>query len=326
MIPYASHVVEQDDIDAVTAVLRSPRLTQGETVPAFEAALCQYTGARFAVVVANGTLALWAAYRAWIPPVFMPAITFAATANAAQDPSNVCLRDVDPETWCGRAKEVEVQVTLGGYPAPVHEDMIVDAAHGPWKKGPELMRTFSFHPAKGFTSGEGGAIVTDDPDVARRLRQLRDNGRAEPGEACEVPGLNLRLSDIHAALGLSQLRKLDRWQARRRKIADYYRAAFAGLPIRMQPDHPDHALHLLIVCVDREDMSRDTVRQRLAERGVGTQVHYQPLYRLAPYRQDPSRFPNSEWYAARALSLPMSHALTDAEVEHVAKVVREVLG
>ena len=356
MIPYAKGLIEDDDRAAVDAVLRSGRVAQGPLVPQFEAALASYAGARHAVCVSSGTAALWCAYMATdlrgdgLPlDVGMPAVTFVATANAlsvgtaldaygaATQPSPFPI-DVDPLAWCGLAegahrdpswapRPLYVQVTIGGYPAPPHGAKIVDAAHGPYRKGPELMRCLSFHPAKNMTTGEGGAVLTDDDDVAERLRRRRDNGRDMPHDPVpRIAGLNLRMGEMNAALGLSQLRKLDGWQARRRKIADYYRERLGGIEgLRFQADHVDHFYHLFIVHVDQAHRPRDMVRIMLGDRGVGAQVHYQPLYRLPPYQADPARFPNAEAYWRGALSIPMSHALTDAEVEQVVKSVREVL-
>lgn len=329
MIGYAKHLIEPDDIDAVLSVLRSDRLTQGEKVPEFEAALCAYTGAKHAVVVSSGTAALLAAYGTLNqlrgPMVIeMPAITFVATANAARIAGHsVLLSDVDERTWtCIK----DVTVTLGGF----HEAggfYITDAAHGPMTHRRSYMTCLSFHPAKHITTGEGGAVLTDDAEIARTLRRLRDNGRETAAEMPQIVGLNLRMNEMSAALGISQLRKLDGWLARRRAIARAYREAFEPLGVKMQPDHPDHWYCMMILWLDPERWNRDIVRRNLTERGVGSTLWpgHGPLYGLPMYRQDPARFPNAEKYWRSHLAVPMSHALTDGEVEHVIKSVLEVL-
>ena len=324
MIGYARHRIDQDDIDAVVSVLKSDRLTQGEVVPQFEAALCAYTGAKYAVAVSSGTAALWCAWREinmsqdWVS---LPAVTFVATANAARAAGlRVGVTDIDPETWIGG---IEGRVTLGGMPDS-RLTSVTDAAHGPWTHS-SVMTCLSFHPAKHITTGEGGAVLTDDPEIARALRRFRDNGRETAAEVPQSGGLNLRMSDIHAALGISQLRKLDGWLARRRQIAKAYREAFAPLGVQMQPDHEKHWYHLMILWLYPQRWNRDRVREKLHDRGVGTQIHYTPLYRLPMYAADPARYPNAERYWAGCMSIPMSHALTDGEVEHVIKSVREVL-
>lgn len=328
-IPYARHLIDDDDRAAVDDVLRSDRLTQGEKVPEFEEALCAYTGARYAVVVSSGTAALWCAWREisrrmdWVS---LPAVTFAATANAACvagiKVGVTGVTDIDAETWIGG---IEGRVTLGGLPDS-RVTYVTDAAHGPWTHG-SVMTCLSFHPAKHITTGEGGAVLTDDPEIARTLRRLRDNGRETAAEMPQIVGLNLRMNEMSAALGISQLRKLDGWLARRRAIARAYREAFEPLGVKMQPDHPDHWYHLMILWLDPERWNRDIVRRNLTERGVGTTLWpgHGPLYRLPMYQQDPERFPNAERYWRGHLCIPMSHALTDGDVEHVITSVREVL-
>ena len=344
MIPHARHAITDDDRAAVMAVLDSPRLTQGEKVAEFEASLCAASGARYAVAVSSGTAALWCAagVRTRLAAdndvrlrVTVPAITFVATANAFRlHGAEVVIGDIDPATWC--MKPPGVMVTFAGYPCETDDTTrIVDAAHGPLRKGGEFMRCLSFHPSKAFTTGEGGAVLTDVVGAYEALCRWRDNGRATAAEQPQFAGLNLRMSDIHAALGISQLRRYPSWQARRRAIAAHYWSEFASIECQGQHRHPDHAYHLFILWLDPARYNRDDVRGRLAERGVGTQIHYEPLYRLPEYvdvyasthstYKPPQRYPNAERYYAGCLSIPMSHTLTDGEVEHVVKSVKEVL-
>ena len=183
---------------------------------------------------------------------------------------------------------------------------------------------FSLHPAKLITAGEGGVVTTDDSIKDVIVRQLRDHGRSDG--LCVAAGFNYRMSELHAALALSQLRKMSRFLARRREIAAKYVSELAG---RVElPAHADgHAWHLYVIRVEAKD--RDSFRERLADRGVGSQVHYRPVCCQPRYR---AQFPKScdrtpivhrEWQ--RIVSIPLSHAMTDAEVDQVIRAVREVI-
>jgi len=215
------------------------------------------------------------------------------------------------------------------------------------------MSVFSFHPVKPITTGEGGLIVTNDNELARLLRLFRSHGIERDPErlvalhsessAVGAPqwyyeqhelGLNYRMNDIQAALGLSQMGKLDRYLARRRQIALHYDDAWSGLAhVKIPQSGPDNrgrsGLHLYIVQIDFEALG--TTRQRVMERlrldGIGTQVHYIPIYRQPFHRElapDMSNFPNSELYYSQCLTVPLHPGLTDAEVERVVKAIRAV--
>lgn len=326
MIPYARHLVEEDDIAAVVHALRSDRLTQGPIVEAFEAAVARLCGAKYAIACNSGTSALHLAFAAldlpeFIEHVTIPALTFVATAAAATH-AQYRLRcvDIDEETLV--SPDADVLVDYAGY-APPTKAKLIDAAHsfGVRTLGDAWAACFSFHPAKTITTGEGGAVVTNDGDAASRMRLLRDHGRTN-GFA-QRPGWNFRMSDIHAALGLSQLAKVERFLARRRQIARYYLEAFAGLPLRLPHAGEPHAWHLFVVRVPAE--RRDAFRASLAARSVNTQVHYAPVYEHGAFvgARPPGGCPVAERAAREVVSLPMSHALEDAEVSRVAGAVRK---
>lgn len=216
------------------------------------------------------------------------------------------------------------------------------------------MTTFSFHPVKPITTGEGGAVMTNDPELARRLRLLRNHGierdpslfvgedGIENGERRlwfyeqQMLGFNYRITDLQAALGLSQLAKLPRYLKRRREIARYYDSAFSGLQhLRVHHNGPAQrersGLHLYTVAVDFSALgtTRHTFMHRLAYGGVGTQVHYIPVYRQ-PYHQKrygyrPECYPVCEAYYQSCLSLPLHADLNDEEVERVVSVVTEAV-
>ncbi len=217
------------------------------------------------------------------------------------------------------------------------------------------MTTFSFHPVKSITTGEGGAVVTNDDELAHRLRMLRSHGMereaarfvatdaTEGGQVKpwfheqQMLGFNYRMTDIQAALGLSQLARLDRFLSRRRAIAARYDAAFSGLahvrlPQSSAGDRARSALHLYIALIDFDAIgtTRTAFMTRLRKAGVGSQVHYIPVYRHPYYAQrygvDPADYPEAERYYRGCLSLPLYPDLTDEDVEHVVTTVRAAVG
>lgn len=201
------------------------------------------------------------------------------------------------------------------------------------------MATFSFHPVKTIATGEGGMVTTNDDVLAERLRRFRSHGMVRPSGAdpwwyeMPEPGFNYRMPDILCALGLSQLRKLPRFAARRRALTAAYHAALAPLAPMVQMAHrpawSDPALHLLTVLIDFEGLgrSRREVVEILKAHGVGSQVHYIPVHRQ-PYYQalyGPQDLPGAEAWYARCLSLPLYPAMADGDVTRVAEALREAV-
>ncbi len=380
-LPYGRQDVDEDDVRAVCAVLRSKPLTQGEAVIAFEQALATRVGARFAVAVCNGTAALHTAYHAaGLRPgrtCLTTPITFAATANAALllgadvefADADAATALVDPEAVHRRAgpkTQVVAPVHMAGQPADlpalraiaddvgavVVEDAChalgaeyFDAATGEWVQvgscRHSAMTVFSFHPVKHVAMGEGGAITTNDPDLRDRLLRFREHGitrdpaafeERDPGpwhrEMHEL-GMNYRVSDIHCALGLSQLRRLDAFVDRRRAIAARYDAAFAdhpGVSPLVQRPGAHSSWHLYVVGVDPE--RRRAVIEGLHARGIGAQVHYLPVHLHPWYRKhrgfQPGAFPGAERYYESAVTLPLFPAMADEDVERVIVAVGEL--
>lgn len=388
MLGYGRQNINEDDIAAVTAALRGDYLTQGPLVERFESRLAEFVGARFAVAVANGTAALHiAALAAGMKPGAVgltQTLTFVASANA----SLYCggqsrLVDVDPATLSMdvRALAAEAGRNPLAMVVPVHfaglaADMaavaeaakgaviVEDACHalgGRYADGRPVgccahsaMTVFSFHPVKPVTTGEGGAITTNDPELAARLRLLRSHGivRSEwgdspPAESLEDGqlkpwyyeqrelGFNYRLSDIQAALGLSQMDRLESFQARRRTIAEYYDERFARLAqVELLQSHPSmrarsgHHLYVLHIDFDAIGKTRTQVMLDLRTRGIGTQVHYIPVHRQPYHARDVREgdaFPVAERHYARCLSLPFHPGLSDEDIERVVSAVNEVV-
>jgi len=362
-IPYGRQSIDEPDVQAVVEVLKGDWLTTGPAVERFEKAFANAIGAKHAVAVSNGTAALHAAYHAaGIGPgdaVIVPAMTFAATANAAvfcgATPvfCDVCEDNllIDPAAAAAKvtAKTKAIAaVDYAGHPcdydalqklADAHGlTLIADACHAPGGayKGRPVgsladLSTFSFHPVKHMTTGEGGMITTDDAEAAGAMRRFRNHGitsdhrsREKQGtwfyEMVEL-GYNYRISDIQCALGLSQLAKLSGWVARRRQIAARYDAAFAEMPgvepLGRRPD-VEHAYHLYVVRVAGD---RKAAFEALRADGIGVNVHYVPVHLHPFYRERfaaaPGDCPVAEAAYEKILSLPMFPAMTDKQVQRV---------
>lgn len=381
VLGYGRQSIDQSDIDAVVSVLRSDFLTQGPAVERFEAALAERVGARHAVAVSSGTaglhIACLTAEMRHGDHGVTAALTFAASSNcflyAGGEASFV---DVDSSALGVAPGELEKALRLRPeikVIIPVHfaglahapgeildlakgRIVIEDAAHaigGTYPCGRPVgcgayaeMSVFSFHPVKTVTTGEGGAIVTNNRELALRLKALRshgierdparfvgadvrEDGRIKPWlYEQQMLGFNYRMTDIQAALGMSQLMKLDRFLERRRAIARRYDEAFAGLPhMRLPQSTPEDRArsghHLYIAQFDFAAMgtTRTAFMTTLREHRVGSQVHYIPVYRHPYYAKrygfTPDAFPNAEQYYSSCLSLPFYPALTDEDVEHV---------
>ena len=374
-IPYGRQWVDDDDIRAVVEVLRSDWLTTGPLIEKFEAAIAEFVGAKHAVVVANGTAALHSGvYAAGVGPgdeVIVPALTFVASANCAVfQGATPVFADVEPDNLLLSPAQVEQKITprtkaivavdYAGHPCDYdalrevasrhHLLLIDDACHaiGGSYKGRAVgtladLNIFSFHPVKHITTGEGGAVTTNDDEMAHRLRLFRNHGittdhrqREQQGswfyEMVDL-GYNYRLTDLQCALGLSQLRKLRGWVARRQEIARRYDSAFAGLksiePLRVRED-VSHAYHLYVVRLNLEHLAIDRagVFRYLRAAGIGTNVHYIPVH-LHPYYRErfgtgPGMCPVAETAYERILTLPLFPAMTDDDVERVITVVKAV--
>ncbi|MFA5185774.1 MAG: UDP-4-amino-4,6-dideoxy-N-acetyl-beta-L-altrosamine transaminase [Patescibacteria group bacterium] len=374
MIPYGHQTIEEDDIQAVTEVLRSDWLTQGPKVAEFEQALADCTGAKFAVAVSNGTAALQAAYfAAGIQPgdeVITSPLTFAATSNAALWlGAKIVFADVDPETGNLDPTAVEsvvtektkaiVPVDYAGHPADMSRlreiasrcgaKLIEDSAHalgasiGDRKVGTLAdLTTMSFHPVKIITTGEGGAILTDNPDFAERLRLYRSHGITKANLRMPSPGdwyyeqqelgQNYRLTDFQSALGISQLKKLDRFLAARHEVAGRYAEALKDVKTLRLPVEREgfrSGWHLYpIRLIGAAITKRPEVFRQLREAGIGVQVHYIPVY-WHPYYQTlgyrKGLCPNVESFYETEISIPMFPALSTADQQSVIDILKKIL-
>ncbi len=380
-IPYGTQTVSRADIAAVVRVLRGRFLTCGPAVDAFEATIRRVTGAVHAVAVSNGTSALRLLYQAaGIGPgsrVGVPAITFVATATQALLlGAEVVLLDVDPTTLvltpailaaCRERLDVVVPVHLAGRLCDMRgiaaiarrRGMVVleDAAHafggrwtgggrcgdGRWSSG----AIFSFHPVKNVTTGEGGAIVTNDAAMAATLRRLRHHGIVREdftGELAErdagapwyhefhQPATNERLSDLHAALGTSQCRRIVAVRRARQRIHDRYRRALAGLSwLVTPPKAPGQSpcWHLYPVQIDWTALGLDRrafIARCRDQGGFLPQVHYIPLHRqpvLSGSRRASDLAGADRAYDA-LVSLPCFPGLTVRDQDRVIRFLRSL--
>src|SRR4051794_20649778 len=352
MIPYGRQSIDDDDIVAVIDVLRGDWLTCGPAVERFEAALCDVTGAKFAVAMANGTAALhgamWAAGLGPGSLVATSPLSFHASASCAlYVGADVRFVDIDPKTLNadpGALPDCDafVAVHYAGLPVDLgalgHRPHVIveDAAHALGAVTPDGpvgncarsdMCCFSFHPVKAVTTAEGGAVTTNSAELAARLRRFRSHGSVPDPEQggwyyeIEELGYNFRISDLQCALGVSQLGKLARFVDRRDKIAERYREELADLPLELPPDAPlgsRHGYHLFPVRVS----NRRHVYDELRAAGIGVQVHYVPIYRHPVYARmgfAARDYPETEKAYEGLLSLPMYPGLTRGQQDRVIK-------
>ena len=378
-LPYGHQSIEEEDIEAVVQVLRSDWITTGPKVAEFEEAVAAYVDARYAVSFSSGTAALHgAAFAAGLGPgdeAITTPLTFCATANcvlymgATPVFADVCddSLNLDPEQVArritSRTKAV-IPVDYAGHPADLDSFselaqqnglvIIEDAAHalGAEYKGQRVgsishMTIFSFHPVKHITTGEGGMVTTDNPELASRLRMFRNHGidpkaRQQQGHAMgqwyyEMTelGYNYRLSDIGCALGLSQLHRLTDNLKRRREIAGYYTEALAELPGIVTPiERPEtkSAWHLYPVRIqlDRFGSGRKELFQALRAENIEVNVHYIPVH-LHPYYRRRFGYQDGEYPMAEAayeslISLPLFPGMLEQDAQDVIQAMRKVFG
>jgi perosamine synthetase len=393
-IPYGKQCIDQDDLDAVCAALQSDFLTCGPQIEAFENAFADFVGAKHAVVVSNATAALHLAMLvAKIGPrdrVVTSPNTFLSSANCAAfvgATPDFC--DIDPSTYtlCPKALEAmwsdDIKAVVAVAYAGQSPDMpaiakiarergaivIEDACHGtgggfqidgtsykqgghPWAD----ITTFSFHPVKTLTTGEGGILLTENDDYAAHARLLRTHGMTRESESLQglgssTPalaeqgpwyyemqelGYNFRITDLQCALGLSQLKKLPGFIERRREIVARYNSAFADLPWLKTPallrpeDESQISWHLYTTRIDFSALgkTRSEVMDELRSDSIGSQVLYIPVY-LQPYYRETygyaeGKCPQAEAYYAEALSLPLYPLMTDDDVAHVIEGVKRL--
>lgn len=369
-IPYGRQSIDDKDIEAVIEVLKSDYVTTGPKVAEFEKKVADYCGAKYAVAIANGTAALHAACIAAEigegDEVITTPITFVASSNCAlYCGAKPVFADIDKNTYNIDPDDIERKITdktkaivavhFTGQPCDmdrIHDiakkyNLIVieDAAHalGADYKGKKIgsmsdMTTFSFHPVKHITTGEGGMILTNNEQLYKRLLLARSHGITRNEEDMTMNdgawyyqqidlGYNYRITDIQCALGITQMDKLDDFVAKRRAIVKKYNEAFEKNDKIITPyqlEGCNNSYHLYVVKVE----NRKEVFDKLRAAGIGVNVHYIPVYTQPYYRNNgyaDVTCPNAEEYYAHCISLPIYPELTDEEQDYVIETLCKVV-
>ncbi len=377
IIPYGRQDITEDDIESVVKVLRSDFLTQGPAVPVFEQKLCDYTGAKYAVAVNSCTSALHIACLAldlgpgdilWTSP-----ITFVASANCAlYCGASVDFVDIESDTALmsveklkekleyaekeGKLPKIVIPVHFAGQPCDMKEiyalsqqygfKIIEDAAHAIGAKYQSQpvgncrysdITVFSFHPVKIITTGEGGAVMTNNQFYAEKMELFRSHGvTRDPAKMSKNTdghwyyeqidlGFNYRMTDIQAALGNSQLNRLDQYISRRAEIVGLYNDQFKDVaidPLLQKPDR-ESAHHLYVVQVLNGKQNRDKIYNDLYDNKIGVNVHYMPIYKQPYYHMKNSnmKLEASEKYYDTSFSLPLFPSLLKKQINLVIKRV-----
>lgn len=375
---YGHQWIDEDDIEAVSEVLRSDYLTCGPMVKKMEDSLCEYTGAKYAVAVSNGTAALHCAcIAAGIGPgdeVITTPLTFAASANCVRYCGGTpVFADINPNTYNIDPDSIRKKVTnktkaiiavdFTGQAVNVKEIreicdeyglvFIEDAAHsiGTSYDGTKVgnladMTCFSFHPVKTITSGEGGAILTNNKDYYEKLVLAHTHGITHDEELMEgAPhegpwyyeqislGYNYRITDIQAALLVSQLKKLDFFAEKRKAIVKKYNEAFEkldGIIIQKEIPESDTCRHLYIIRLDFDVLSctRRQFFDAMSAENVQCQIHYVPVYRFPDYRKlgyEKGLCPNAEKIYDGIMSIPLYPKMSNKDVDDVICAVNKIV-
>ena len=379
-ISYGQHELDDSDIQAVVDVLKNAQITQGQIVEDFGQALADYAGAKYGVAVSSGTAALHISVAALGigsgDEVITTPMTFCATANAAlYQGAKVSFVDIDEKTLnidpnlieekiSERTKAI-IPVDFRGHPANLHEikaiadrydlKIIEDASHSigstyfhedmEYHCGDGIhtdLCTYSFHPVKHITTGEGGAVLTNDKNLYQQAFLLRKHGIDRREEMfseqkrigswfydMEILGFNYRITDFQAALGLSQLKKIDQIKSRRREIVNFYNENFSGfeeLIIPYEDENVDSNFHLYILQVkENRHFDRYDLFTYLQRKAYSPMVHYIPVHLLSFFKKNygykHGDFPVAENFYNRSISIPLFPSLSDTEVN---KVVEDI--
>lgn len=380
MLGYGHQYIDDSDIKAVIEVLKSDFLTQGPAVERFENEICRITRAKHCVAVSNATAGLHIAVAALGLEAGTEGITtpntFLSSANCMiYNGIKPVFADIDPKTYNIDPTDIEKHITdktrliipvhFAGLPCNMEKIsqiakknrlfIIEDAAHAigsQYADGTCVgnckysdMTVFSFHPVKTITTGEGGAVTTNNEELYKKLLMLRSHGTtkdpelliANPGPwyyEMQMLGFNFRMTDMQGALGFSQLQKLSFFKERRREIVTKYNQAFSGMQYLKTPYEPaeiSSCFHLYAVQIDYNALgkTRSLVMKELRERGVGTQVHYIPVPSQPYYKETfgykAEDYPKAKAYYEKTLSLPLFPGMADSDINTVINAVKDII-
>lgn len=373
-LPFSVPSMGEDEIAAVAEVLRSGWITTGPKCQQLESAFSQYVGAKHAIAVSSATggmhVTLMALGIGAGDEVITPSQTWVSTLNVitllGAEPVMI---DVDRDTLMVQPAEVEAAITpktkaiipvhYAGAPADLtalreiaarhNIPLIEDAAHavgtrfGDHMVGAQGTAIFSFHAIKNMTCAEGGMIVTDDDELADKVRCFKFHGLAvdafdrqalgrKPQAEVVAPGYKYNLADINAAIALVQLEKLPAMNARRQQLVARYLQALQGsplLPLKVPAYPHQHAWHLFMVRVDESlcGIDRNTMMEKLKEHGIGTGLHFRAAHTQKYYREKypDLSLPNTEWNSASLMTLPLFPDMQDSDVDRVVKALSDIL-
>jgi UDP-4-amino-4-deoxy-L-arabinose-oxoglutarate aminotransferase len=376
-LPFSRPSISEDEVLAVTDVLKSGWITTGPKNAEFETKFCEYTGASGAVALASATagmhLLMWALGIGPGDEVITPSMTWASTVNLiVLSGATPVFVDIDKETLMTTPELIKnaitpntkliVPVHFAGAPSdmdPIRQIvsdkgvyLVEDAAHalGTIYKGEQIgvkgTAIFSFHPIKNITTGEGGMFTTDDKSLLDKIKRLKfhglgvdafdrnTQGRAPQAEVIE-PGFKYNMTDIAAALGLTQLKRVDGFNDKRRSLAEFYRKHLSSIDEIIPLSDPlydhRHSWHLFIIRLDTDKakMSRDRFMQELKNRNIGTGLHFRAVHVQKYYRETlnikPGNLPHTEWNSDRICSLPLFPDMTKEDVKDVVDAIKDVL-
>ncbi len=352
--------ITEGDVEEVTRVLRSGRLREGPLCRKFEEEFASKVGSKFAVSLSSGTAALQVAYLVLLEPgdeVLVPSFTFIATASmVALSGATPVFCDVDAKTFTLDLGDARKRITSRTRAiAPVHLfgnccdipgvqamasrnnlRIVWDAAqaHGARSGGADVgsfgdLACYSFYPSKNMTTGEGGMITTSDPEIFEKCARMRDHGQTGPNLHTSL-GFNYRMTDMQAALGLSQLKRLDSLVARRRENAGFLDEGLReveGITPPHVPDGVEHSYNQYSILLTGEQGKerREEFRDQLRERGIETAVYYsRPLHLQPVFAERPQpNLPVSEDLSGRIVSLPVHPGLRAEDLRRITGAVRE---
>lgn len=357
--------IDESDEHAVLEVLRSGRLALGPKAAEFEQAIAQYVGVGYAIAVSSGTAALHLIVKALGigsgDEVIVPSFTFAASVNVLlYEGATPVFAEVEPETYnidpldvdrkIGPRTKAILAVDVFGHPAEWDAILEVASRHGlrviddscealgAKYKGRMLGQfgdaaAFAFYPNKQITTGEGGVIVTNDDSIAKLARSLRNQGRGEMGAWLEHErlGYNYRMDEMSAALGVSQLRRIEEFLAKRERVARWYTERLKNVPGVRPPvvkPHVRMSWFVYVVTLD-EGLDREPVMRAMEKQGIPTRGYFSPVH-LQPYIRERfgyrgGELPVTESVARRTIALPFHNNLTLEEVEMVVDALRRAI-